>query len=327
MCEGPYSRTDIGGIPNYYDRPIKALQELGCPIDVAMFADLREAEKKLTERPPDRGDSTEHEVAPGISFTITMSMGPAKKDGFEHLRDVVTRYRRAWMAEHLEHYLQARWEQDLRAVGDAYHRHVADKAKAPTLRQFAKLANTAADNWFGGDLAGVANALSLPAPEPQTYARLLPADRAAFVVRVGTLLGGKPWGAAPQDMDRDQQTMRLRRWELAEHGPLAVQIWEATGEPPLLKSCGWARGRLETAFGDDTAAGWAQYIDAIQTALQASESKEADPSPSPAHRGERPVPAMTPDKRDDDQDLPPRSDSPDAPRRRGLRGVLDRLRD
>jgi hypothetical protein len=286
-----------------------------------MFADLRETEKNLTDRPLPAGDTTEHDIGHGLSFSITVSMGPTKKDGFEHLREVVTRYRRAWAEEHLEHYLQARWQQDLRAVGDAYHRHVADKAKPPTLKQFAKLAEQAANHWFGGDLAQLSNALGLVAPDSPKYNRLLPVNRAEFVARVRELLGGQPWGASPEDMDRDERERRLRRSELADHAPAAVQIWEATGEPPPLKGASWARYRLETAFGADIEAGWEQYLDAIKQTI-----RDGTPTQDVAADPERPNPAMQPDvqaigppKLSKDRPLQPETDH-------GIRGLLSRMR-
>jgi hypothetical protein len=322
ICEGPYSRTDIGGMPNYYDRQIQALDELGCPIDYAMFADLRQAEKNLTDRPLPAGDTTEHDIGHGLSFSITVSMGPTKKDGFEHLREVVTRYRRAWAEEHLEHYLQARWKQDLRAVGDAYHRQVADKAKPPTLKQFAKLAEQAANHWFGGDLAQLSNALGLAAPDSPKYNRLLPVNRAEFVARVRELLGGQPWGASPENMDRDERERRLRRSELADHAPAAVQIWEATGEPPPLKAASWARYRLETAFGPDTEAGWERYLKALEVALR--EPAAATPSNAAAASSRE---VVSPRSSPPPSTLPaPAPDQVESQRRYGVRGLLSRLR-
>lgn len=324
ICEGPYSRTDIGGMPNYYDRQIKALDELGCSIDYAMFADLREAEKKLTDRPLPAGDTTEYDVGNGMSFSITVSTGPTKKDGFEHLRDVVTRYRRAWAEQHFERYLQGRWEQDLRGVGDAYHTYVADKGKPPTLKQFAKLAEVAANRWFGGDLAQLSNALGLPAPEPPTYRRLLPLDRPAFVARVRELLGGQRWEESPDEMDRDDRERRLRLSELAEHGPAAIQIWEATGEPPPQKSASWARYRLETAFGPDTDAGWQKYLKALEVALR---EPRASGQPAPEHAA---APARPPEGVSGQMRRSPPARAAEAPqpepRQRGVRGLLWRLR-
>lgn len=321
ICEGPYSRTDIGGMPNHYDRQIKALEELGCPIDHTLFADLREAEKKLTERPASERDTTEHEVGGGLSVAITISMGPTKKNGFEHLRDVVTRYRRAWAEQHLERYLRGRWEQDLRVVGDSYHRHVADKGKPPTPKQFAKIAEQAANHWFGGDLAHVASALGLAAPDPQHRRRLLPVDRAAFVAQVRNFLGGQRWEESPEDMDREERERRLRLSELAEHAPAAVQVWEATGERPPLKGASWARYRLETAFGPDIEAGWEQFVDAVEQAL--GEPSATPAMTEPAHltaavAGSAPPPESA---------TPPGSDRDTLPARgRGVRGFLSRFR-
>ncbi len=276
ICEGPYSRTDIVGMPTYYDRHLNALQQLGCAVDPAIFADLEQAEKKLSDRPLEGGETIERELGAGLSVSVTISTGQPKKDGFEYLRDVVTRHRVAWAELHLERYLQARWEQDLRSVGDSYHRHLADKGKAPTLRQFAKLAAQAADHWFAGDIAQLAGALQLPQPQrPQQHRRLLPPDHAAFVARLRTLLDGARWQDSPNDMDRDERGRRLRRSELAERAPLAVQIWEATGERPPLKGTSWARERLETAFGPDLEAGWDTFLDAVEQALRDSDRPTA----------------------------------------------------
>lgn len=322
ICEGPYSRTDIGGMPNYYDRQIKALNDMGCPIDYAMFAELREAEKKLTERPPPAGDTTEYDAANGMSFSITISTGPTKKDGFQHLRDVVTRHRRAWAEEHLERYLQTRWEQDLRGVGDAYHRHVADKGKPPTLNQFAKLAAQASNHWFGGDLAQLSNALGLPAPDTPTYKRLLPADRPAFIARVREVLGGQRWDDSREEIDGDERERLLRLSELAEHAPAVIQSWEATGEPPPLKGSSWARFRLETAFGPDTEAGWQKYLKAVEVALR-------EPT-VPAQATQRPAAAPPPPSGQPSPPPPPAPpvEAPRQPQRqqRGVRGLLSRLR-
>ena len=323
ICEGPYSRTDIGDMPSYYDRQIKALEEFN-PIDHAMFADLREGEKRLTERPASEGDTTEHDVGGGLGISVTISMGPTKKNGFEHLRDVVTRYRRAWADEHLARYLRGRWERDLRAVGDRYHRHVADKGKPPTPKQFAKLAEQAANHWFGGDLAHVASSLGLAAPDPQHRRRLLPADRAAFVARVRNLLGGQRWEDSPEDMDRDERERLLRLSELAEHAPAAVQVWEATGEKPPLKGASGARYRLETAFGPDIEAGWEQFLDAVEQALRGPPSPPAVSALGQAAAGDGSLPsavppAASPAASGSDPSKPPA-------RERGVRGFLSRLR-
>jgi hypothetical protein len=94
VCESTYTETDIDGMPHHYRRQIKTLDELGCPIDGAMFTDLQRAEGKLTDRALVDSLGNQLKIASSI-----------KKDGFEHLNAVVTRYRRAWAARHLNSYL------------------------------------------------------------------------------------------------------------------------------------------------------------------------------------------------------------------------------
>lgn len=37
-----------------------------------------------------------------------------RRAGFERLRDIVTRYRRAWTERYFEHYLRTLWEAELK---------------------------------------------------------------------------------------------------------------------------------------------------------------------------------------------------------------------
>ena len=318
ICEGPYSRTSVGGMPNYYEEQIKALEELGCPIDFDMFGELRDAEAKLTDRPPDPGDTHETDLGDGLTISVTMTVGPGKKDGFERLRNVVTRYRRAWAERHLESYLQARWGQDLRGTGDSYHRHVADKGRPPTRKQFAKLAAHGANLWFGGDLAALSSALRIPAPDPQERRRLLPHDRAAFVEEVRKTLGGQRWAQSANDLDRKERERLMRLSDLAERSPGVVQMWEAMGEPPPLKGNGWARYRLEAAFGSDLEAGWATYIQAIGTVLDGSRPTSS-PSVDPEH-------AQPPNIAANGITNPTIETDEKSAQEGGVRGFLNRLR-
>ncbi|MGD0456061.1 MAG: hypothetical protein ABSB69_20950, partial [Solirubrobacteraceae bacterium] len=214
-------------MPTYFERQLRALEELDCPIDPALFSELAAAETRLSDRPPSRNDTWEHHMAGGLTASITARMGYSKKAGFEFLREVVTRHRQAWASRHLERYLKGRWEHELRRVGDAYHRHVANKGKSPTPMQFAALGEQAANHWFAGDLAQLASALALPAPEPQQYRRLMPADCGAFVAAVSSLLEVPhrrlTWGNDEREKSRA---------DMAHRAPEIVQIWEATDEKP-----------------------------------------------------------------------------------------------
>jgi len=318
ICEGPYSRTSVGGMPNYYAEQIKALEQLGCPIDFDMFGELRAAEAKLTDRPPDPDDTRETDLGNGLTMSVTMTVGPPKKDGFERLRDVVTRYRRAWAERYLESYLKARWEQDLRGTGDTYHRHVADKGRPPTRKQFAKLAARGANLWFGGDLAALSSALKIPAPDPQERQRLLPSDRAAFVEEVRKALGGQRWEESADDLDRKERERLMRLSDLAERSPDVVQMWEAMGEPPPLKGNGWARYRLEAAFGPDLEAGWTTYVRVIGTVLEGPHTS------LPPADTEQPQPSTAMAKNATDRVTEPEEKSAQTGRMRGLLNRLQR---
>jgi hypothetical protein len=267
ICEGPSSRTDIAGMKKHYAREIKSLEEYCCPIDMDLFKELLAAEARLTDRPPSPEDQKVVDIGNGLSFTIHMQMGAPRKEGFEILRDIVSRYRRAWAKAHLERYLHARWEQDIRSVGDAYHRSIADKAKTPTPKQFAKLAGPVPNRWFAGSLEGLASALKLPGPEKQKYQRMLPEDRTAFFDRVLTSIGGQRWEDSSHIEDKDERERRLRRWELARYALEAVQIWEAKGERPLIKEASWTRYRLKAAYGEDVEGGWQAFMDAVEHAV------------------------------------------------------------
>ena len=99
ICEGPTSRTDIPGLAAYYGDALSELDRLGCPIQAGIFADLRGAEARLGPAKPLRGQVSSKEVAPGIWMTLQMNAG-SRRAGFERLRDVITRHRRAWAVDH-----------------------------------------------------------------------------------------------------------------------------------------------------------------------------------------------------------------------------------
>ena len=318
ICEGPYSRIDLASAAPYYDRQLKALDDIGCPVDPALFDHLKAAEKKLTRRP--RRPRDEDEIAPGLFLTI--STGSEQRDGFEHLRDVVTRHRRTWAEQHLHKYLRARWEQDIRACGDAYHRHTADKGKPPTPKQFAKVAATAATRWFAGDLAKLMDALNLPAGDPPAYERRMPADLAGYVVRVKDRIGGQDWNDQDHEqLDDQERTRRLRLAQIADRAPALLQQWEATGELPALKgNLSRFKYELEEAYGPDLEDGWQQLITAVAAvAAEPGGTRVHEPAPAPA----APSPTLAPPQRQTAipaQADPSVSDEP----RRGWRRLLGR---
>ena len=167
--------------------------------------------------------------------------------------------------------------------------------------------------------------LELPGLDAPTVRRLLPRNRLAFVEEVRQHLGGRRWENSMLDEleDGDRERM-LRLSELAERAPQVVQLWEATGEPPPFKGNGWAKSRLETAYGSDVEAGWSQYIAAIEKALN-SPGAAADISTGAAAVPSEPRQAeLTVDPRP--PEAVPSLPEPNPDEGIGLRGLISRFR-
>jgi hypothetical protein len=235
LTEGPYAPASLDGLAGlsvFHRAECEALAAGGWPIDPALFADLEAAERQL-------GPSVEvvkvlsQEVYGEVSMTMSTTTG-RRRTGFVLLRDIVTAYRRDWAAANLDFCLRGRWESEVRQVAWEHNRWLAAKGKAPTLKQFAKIAAPAANNWFGGDIADLFGAFGEKAPARAQRVRLMPANREAFVHAVWEALGGEEvdpitWrGAVPRN---PQWTIR----RLADESLRFVQLQEALDRPPTVK--------------------------------------------------------------------------------------------
>lgn len=266
VCEGPTSRTDLAGLAEYHRRQLAALDDIGFPVDRSLFTELIAAERHLG--PPqqlwDREMTTE--IAPGVSTTISMG-GGSRRDGFEILRDVVTRHRRLWAGQHLDAYLHQRWESELTEAAREFSRRVAARAKAPTIKQFASFASTAANHWFGGDLAALYAALGETAPAKPQRIDLLAGDPLAFVRRVFIDLGGVQLS---KEAAWEQRELYNQQWSLARLATESLrylQTSEALGRAPTPKEFGADRLRWD-AFAD-LESGWARFETVIESARKA----------------------------------------------------------
>ncbi len=225
---------------------------------------------------------------PGISVTLQVNRGERRR-GFERLRDIVTRHRRAWAAEHFERYLRGRWESELRAAGREYNRLLEDKGKPPTLKQFAGRAASATNHWFGGDISALYGALGEKVQShPERVARM-PSDRVAFAWSVFRELGGTPF-RLPQVASveaGDEQNERWRTYSnlkrLAEYSLWYVQLKESLGRPPELKEFG--RNKLEwsaSTLASDTDQAWERYRRAVEASLRMQPEAHVPPQLTPA---------------------------------------------
>ncbi|MEU2388943.1 TerD family protein [Streptomyces sp. NPDC012461] len=280
VCEGPYSRTTLGRADRYYSKSLAALRAAGCPVDTSFFRELDAAEQMLGPE-EDITDSTGSAVeTPYGQVIFTSGMGRrTRRKGFEGVRDLITRYRRAWAEQHLETYLQHRWRSELENVAHQLHRHVAAKGKPPTLIQFSRFATEAANRWTGGDLGALYTAIGEPAPsEQERPARLVAGDGYDVARWVYQALGGKPvdhntWLNRPEETQRQWQLGRLATESLRY-----LQLQEALGQPPTAKQFGTQR--LPWPWPGGEAEGWPH----LQQALAALTGISPPPgrSPSPA---------------------------------------------
>lgn len=273
--EGPSSRTDMQGLAHHQRRTLAALRSLECPVDDQLFIDLIQAEKMLG----DPEEIVERESEPVIGFlTISYSrtLG-TKRAGFEGLRDVITRHRRAWTERLFDRYLHQCWEGGILKAAREYNKLFEQKGKAPALKQFARYAEATTNDWFGGDVSALFAAFGEKTPVQPSRNRLLPRDLQGFMWRVFQSLGGKStsWSELAKTVvggDRAKQDAEWRnhgyRTKLAELSVSYVQIWEAIGQPPELKEFGRAKFKENSVcLGEDLEAGWERYSASVQDSL------------------------------------------------------------
>ncbi|MFO0618045.1 MAG: hypothetical protein U0414_35970 [Polyangiaceae bacterium] len=270
ICEGPTSRTDLPGLERYYANDLASLAESGCPINASFFHELRKTplgrEQPIMEK---RGG-----IGGLLGIEVSVSRG-TRRDGFERLRDVITRYRRAWAEEHLERYLRAQWEQLLKSTRRQFDRMAEDRGKPPTLKQFAKHTITPARRWFGGDVGLLFGMLGLKQTFTVERRSLMPQDPAAFARDVFVRLGGTM--VDPNQTVETEEQLRIRNaaWDrqrklerLASDAIPFVQAWEAIGNMPTTKEYGGSFAYNAAVLSDDLDQGWRMYVGIIEDALR-----------------------------------------------------------
>jgi hypothetical protein len=277
VAEGPFSRTDMAGLAKYHASDLAELAELGCPVDPKIFADLIASERKLGPPTPitDPGSQTKHNTG-ALTFAISVTIG-SRRGGFELLRDVLTKHRRNWTESHLEAYLRARWETELRSAAREFNRLCELKGKPPTARAFARVAESPTNHWFGGDVGAFYAAFGEKSPVQAARVRLLPHDIQTFMWRVFEALGGRrtSWHALATTIvgsDREKQDAEWRehgnRKRLAELSIWYVQLREALDNPPSLKDFGVSTfEQVALLLAEDIAQAWALYSRVVDEAL------------------------------------------------------------
>ncbi|MFE5806231.1 TerD family protein [Streptomyces sp. NPDC056491] len=276
VCEGPASRTSLSGVTDYYRHSLAALQTVGCPVDPALFEELRTAEQHLGAEETITRDEVFSVGTPLGDVTVPAGIGySTRREGFERVRDIVTRHRRAWAEKHLANYLQQRWRAELEDVARAHHRFVAAKGRPPTLIQFAQFATTAANRWTGGDLGSVYTAIGEPATaEQQRPTRLLSCDGYDFAHRVYEALGGKSLDHDTWMNDPDESRRQWQLSRLATESLRYLQLHEALGEPPTAKQFG--AQRMTWPWPGEESEGWPVFQSAISALTDSTPPVAAD---------------------------------------------------
>jgi hypothetical protein len=277
VSEGPYSRTDLRGLAEYYERDLTEMTELGSPVEPGLFDELVAAEENLGEPEPFEKSGENDEIsAGGLTINLSVSIG-SRRSGFEHLRDILTRHRRSWGERNLDNYLRARCESELSSASQEYGKFVNVKGKPPTLKQFAKFAEAATNHWFGGDVSRLYSVLGKECPAVPDRVHLLPRPPADLALRVFTTLGGKPtrWEDLAATIEGDDREKQDAAWlehgnrrKLAELSTWYVQLWEALGRPPSLKEFGTGKFTDPGSVLDsDIGRAWERYGSAVQASL------------------------------------------------------------
>lgn len=265
ICEGPSSRTDMAGLAHHERRELHRLKEMKAPVDEKLFDELIKGESRLGPQEPITRDSSTTEVGHGFSITMSLSVG-SRRNGFEILRDIVTRHRRTWANQYLESYLRSRWESEIREAANAFNLLLGEKGgKAPTLKQFAKSAVLATNHWFAGDVSGLYRTIGEKTPVEPTRRVLMPRDKAAFVRKVLDQLPSLQFQVY-DDRISDVATQDYYRKELAKLAIDYVQLEEALGRPPQIKEIGERFSYRSKVLNADESEAWRIYGDAVQMA-------------------------------------------------------------
>jgi hypothetical protein len=265
ICEGPYSRTNMAGLAHHERRELSELKEMNTSVDERLFDELIKAEKRLgpAESITDNFSSTD--IGYGVTITMSVSSGSRRK-GFERLRDVITRHRRAWAEQHLDRYLRALWETEIGVAARDFNLLLGEKGgKAPTLKQFAKAATPATNHWFGGDVSALYGAIGEKCPAAPQRSALMPKDRERFVRLIMEQLPSLQYERYPGRMS-DDTTQGYARKELAELGLKYIQLEEALGRPPEMKELKEKFTYRSKVLAADDEEAWRIYREAVERA-------------------------------------------------------------
>lgn len=266
LCEGPFSRTDMAGLEYHQRHYLAKLEDIGTPVDSAMFTELIGAEKKLG--PAENIDTEKYSAPLEFGVTITMSVsGGARRGGFEKLQDIVTRFRRAWTEKYFEQYLKRRWEDEISQAANTFFLKMSEKGgKPPTVKQFVSTASSSTKNWFGGNISLLYTAIGERIPFTPEKHLIMPKDKIAFVKKVAGFLPSRDFDYFGQQAGEQIQKQYVQ--ELASKALRFIQFYEAIGDLPTLKDFSSKFKYHSSVLHEDENQAWEIYTSAVTRALQ-----------------------------------------------------------
>lgn len=271
LCEGPSSRTDMEGLAHHQRRYLTELEDMGTPVDSAMFKELIEAEKRLGPEERIETETSGKELDFGITITMSVSSG-SRRAGFEKLRDIITRHRRIWTEKYFERYLKTRWESEITVAANSFFLKMSEKGgKPPTVKQFVTVAALPTKHWFGGDISLLYTAIGEKIPFRPERNLLMPKDKTAFVKNIAERLPSRDFNYFGQQAGDYIQKQYVQ--ELAKKALNFIQLYEATGDTPTLKEFNTKFKQNSPVLHDDENQAWEIYLTAVKKAMQLSASQ------------------------------------------------------
>lgn len=265
LTQGPYSRTDIPGMPEYYRRQLKELAELGCPVDPALFKDLGKV--KVASR---GGEILTITISVFSGTTSTGTQRDQKQDkaankSFEQLKEIYLQHLRAWTERYLETFWQERYRRKVAECGQLYNRLRETTGQAPTPAKFVK-PNVAevGNEYFSGNLYRLLEALGEPLPRDTELRDEQLITSIEALEQVITVF-------ANRELKHLDERLRTAFVEMAIR---YCRLWEGRGKPPVRATFSSSYYYQEICRGlkvnpdQDADQAWTKFSTAIERAAR-----------------------------------------------------------
>lgn len=166
LTQGPYSRTDIPGMPKYYRRQLSELEELECPVDSNMFSDLGKVNVVSRGSAVTTITISIFSDETSVSRQRDQKQNKASERSFLKLKEVYLRYFQVWTEQYFEKFWEERYRQSISECGRSYNRLRETTGREPTPTKFVK--QNVADvinEYFSGNMYHCLKALGEPLPK------------------------------------------------------------------------------------------------------------------------------------------------------------------